>query len=204
MKYLNVYLWGIMFFFRGDQPDVDTMFLNWNKATISDIQTQMKSSKERRAWYEDKITSLISTDEFSVDSVVESSLRYTFLSHLKLYFPDFFDKYYIIEITRIGEIQRIYKFVLDMSDYNQMVLYGYQYKNDWESIGTIKEIKLDINAELNQIHKEVGKGINLEDIIVTEFEKNNIKSSKYFVHFTLAKECFVRDILSHYISLYYK
>ena len=205
MKILSSCLSIIMLFHQGTQSDIDALYLGWNKATLADMKHQLQNvPDEQKEWYQNNIDALHSTGNLNADSIDKESLRHTFLSHLTTRFPKLFDNFLVIEITKSGEIQKIFKFVLDISDCTHPVIYGYQYKGEWESIGIIKDAKLTVNKDLDQIQTAPQKGFNFEDIIVTRFVSGKVKSSKYFAHFTLAEKSFVTDVLSRYISSYIK
>jgi len=204
MKILSICL-SIIMLLQETQPGVDALYLGWNRATLADMKHQLQSvPAEQKEWYQNNIDALHSTGNLNTDSIDKESLRHTFLSHLTSRFPKLFDNFLVIEITTSGEIQKIFKFVLDISDCAHPVIYGYQYKGEWESIGIIKDTKLTVNKHLEQIQTAPQKGFNFEDVIVTRFMKGKVESSKYLAHFTLAEKSFVTDVLSRYISSYIK
>jgi len=89
MKTLSICL-SIIMLLQETQPDVDTLYLGWNKATLADMKHQLQSvPAEQKEWYQNNIDALHSTGNLNTDSIDKESLRHTFLSHLTTVFQSF-------------------------------------------------------------------------------------------------------------------
>lgn len=186
----------------GQSSSLDEINIKWNKRTLSDMAAQLKSElNDPKLYYRDSINYSTYLEMLSVDSIDEISDRFTFLKHVSLFYPDFFNDYYVIELTKLGELLRTFKFIVEVNGNNTVNVYGFwRVVGGWESVGIRKGIKLEIRG-LNEILVDT-KGLNMERIIVTQFKGDNVLLSKYFGVFTLPGGNFIPKVLSMYLSSY--
>ncbi|RFM30668.1 hypothetical protein [Chitinophaga silvisoli] len=186
----------------GQSSSLDEINIKWNKRTLSDMAAQLKSEiDDPKLYYRDSINYLNYLEMLSVDSIDEISDRFTFLKNVSLSYPNFFNDYYVIELTKLGELLRTYKFIVEVNENHTVNVYGFlRIAGDWKSVGISKGIKLELR-ELNEIIVD-NKGLNIEKIIVSHFKVDNVLLSKYFGPFTLPGGNFISKVLSMYLSSY--
>ncbi|WP_143709037.1 hypothetical protein [[Flexibacter] sp. ATCC 35208] len=101
MKPLSTCL-SIIMLSQETQPDVDALYLGWNRATLADMKHQLQSvPAEQKEWYQNNIDALHSTGNLNTDSIDKESLRHTFLSHLTTRFTKLFDNMKVLFIVAV-------------------------------------------------------------------------------------------------------
>jgi len=93
--------------------------------------------------------------------------------------------FFIIEANRSGEIVELRSIVVTSSGKIPVpVMQAYVYvKGWWLRDGTLRRINADLKLDLTA--SKLGSGINPDNVIVTEFENYAIKTSNYFIYWTL-------------------
>ena len=168
-------------------PGIKTTFVGWNKATLTSLRTNIRLSKDiaEKRIYQNRLLAFKAYLSIKADNGVNSkSVRYQFVEKLKsdkLYEKDFL----VIEANRSGEVIELRSFVVTPSGKIPVpVMQAYVYvKGCWRRDATPRRINADLKLDLTA--SKLGSGINPGDVIVTEFENYSIKTSNYFIYWTL-------------------
>lgn len=179
--------------------NIDSIFVQWNKATVQSLFDQIKLQKDSsvRALYKNRIEAFKALNGLgdSLDEIVPNSIRYQFLSHSKDLLGKS-DAFYIVEANELGEQAEIKNYVICLTS-NVAHVYDSKFVNgQWIISADLREIEFDIKDSLSNYLTEFGGGFNNDDIIITEVKNFEVIDSKYFLFTTLVNSNNFGDLLS--------
>ncbi|HFG0566878.1 hypothetical protein [Flavobacterium psychrophilum] len=182
-----------LFSFGQQQPtnksfDIDKIFIDWNKSTISSIEKSILTTKNnaQENLYKNRLNAFkIFNNTLDTKEIDINSIRYKFLEQIKkdgIYIRDF----YIIEANHSGEQIEIRNFVIYQSTENNFKIKVYEFKNNlWYNKSSYKnELKLNDNLKMNLV--KFGNGFNQDDVIITKIKNNKINYSEFYLFTTLS------------------
>ena len=183
--------------FNYKKPGIDSVFVDWNKTTFQSLERQLQRMPDstQRAAYENRLSVIEGYLSIkNLEEVNNKSIRYEFLSKI---FSDLKRKsdFYIIEANNSGAKVLIRNFVVYLNStrdvHVDMYLHG---TKGWFKQAEVKNLDCAITDGFESNY--VKHGFNDDDIIVTKFEKNEVKYSEYFLDGTLSKSSGVKEILN--------
>lgn len=198
MSITSVCLLLTTFFYHNITTLRDSVCLDWENATINDIKCQIK---ENQLLSENAHNELLAGlgDSLGIKQT-RVELRCDLLNKIRQSNPLLFKKYFIIETDTKTDPTKSLALVVDVSDSNHFVLYTYQRLSyDWKLTGVLKDIKLQFN---NDLYSKNRRGVNMGYVIVTQFENDKVKQSKYIIGLTLSADSWVAEVLDGNSTLY--
>lgn len=184
------------------QSELDTAFVNWNKATLVSLERQLQSSTDsmQKALYENRLLTIKGYwDIKNIEAVNNKSIRYELL---KTVFANLGNKqkgFYIVEANESGSKVLLRSYVLHRKANNESEVEFYDFINGgWKITGKFKLDILYLQTDLKGYISPFGKGFNDEDIIITEFENGRLKESEYYLYSTLSMESKIKNVLDGY------
>ncbi|MEI6190680.1 MAG: hypothetical protein WCP61_09700 [Chitinophagia bacterium] len=184
------------------QPPIDSIFINWNKSTLISIKRQLESATDslQKAMYENR---LLAVKEYwnikNIGDLNNKSIRYKLIKTLFVKSNDKKKDFYIIEANESGSKVLLRSFVLWVDSTNTVDIEFYDFFNEeWQRTGKFKKTNFHFQIDLKNYISKFGKGVNYDDIVVTEFKNNQVKESEYYLYSTLSPESKVKDVLGGY------
>ncbi|MVT08692.1 hypothetical protein [Chitinophaga tropicalis] len=179
----------------------DSTCLDWEKSTVSDIKYQLQHTGNQEKEYFQGLLS--GPGDTTTLREQRRAARCELFYAMKLFYPDLFGKYFIVETTTDGEIKANMALILDVTNADQAVLYVYeQTGNAWMPASITRDLKVDVSKGLEGLRTTFQQGHNKDAVIVSEFEWGVAKSSVFMVNRTLAENTWVTNILGEYIPSY--
>ena len=183
------------------QPSTDSVFINWNKATLESLNRQKNSTTDsvQKAKYENR---LLATKEYwnvrNVEDLNRKSIRYNLLTTILKDPAARKNGLYVIEANESGSKVLLRSFVLHMGD-NTVDVEFYDFINsEWQKTGQFKKVSFRLRSDLKSYITPFGKGFNYDDVIITEFTNNQVKESEYYLYSTLSTDSKIKDVLDGY------
>lgn len=181
------------------QSRVDSIFVDWNKATILSLvkQKYLSIDSVQMGRFENRLAAfknyLELEDEYCIN---KKSIRYEFLDEILLMLGNRRQPFFVIEANINSYSVVIQNFLLLADSTNRYRAIKYIYSDGkWHAKNScIGSLFFDFDSSLNKT--EFGKGFNSDDIIVSFFGYNGIVESEYFINFSVSKQSGVREILS--------
>ena len=183
-----------------DRPvNIDTTFILWNKATFSSLKNSIQrvNDNAQKRNYENRLLAFQAFIEVENDNKINpQSIRYKFLDEL-LTRNNNKSRFYIIEATRSGEETKIINYVIYLRDKNMVSVEIYNFVNErWIKNAKSVNIDLPFPENLNTCIVTFGKGINQDDVIISEFINGTVRNSIFFLYATLSDTGCLKEILS--------
>jgi hypothetical protein len=185
------------------QGAIDSVFVNWNKATISSLERQIKSKTDsvQRSRYENRRS--VITDYLNIENVAgvnTESIRYRFLKKIFQHLENRrVSKFYIIEANESGSKVLLRIFFVYIDSMNNANIEFYTNVNQaWQKRGSCQINNFYFEEGLKGYITQQWKGFNDDDIIVTKFDKNVVQESEYFLYGTFSNTSCIKKILDCY------
>ncbi|TMI63523.1 MAG: hypothetical protein E6H07_12130 [Bacteroidetes bacterium] len=181
------------------KDNLDSIFVNWNKATFASLNRQLQSSDTTKM--KSYANRLLTINGYwgieGIEDINVNSLRYKFLQ-IVFSRDDAKEKdFYIIESNESGSTVRIRNFILYTDSMHNTQIEFYLYvNNEWKKQGTCRINKIDIENDLKKYIAPFGKGFNYDDIIITKFRSSIIDQSEYYLFGTLSSISKINTILN--------
>ena len=164
---------------------LDSAFVNWNKSTLSSLNSHIISATDssEKSLYKNRLLAFKSFIGIDGDNDINTeSLRYQFLKMISLDVAD--NDFAIIEANTSGEVVELRNYLITPGKKNVDV---YDFiERQWIKSKTEK-IALSENHNLGSYFTKFGSGINQDDVIVTFFNKEQVYASEYYIFTTLSK-----------------
>ncbi|WPQ65194.1 hypothetical protein SIO70_10090 [Chitinophaga sancti] len=190
MSMTSVCLLITIFFHQNITILKDSVCLDWENATINDVKCQLEQNHLLSGNAYKELLAVLGDSEIERSRI---ELRCDLLNKIKESNPLFFNKYFIIETNTKTDPTRSLALVVDVSDSSHLVLYTYQRLSyDWKLTEVLKDMKLRLN---NDIYSKNKRGVNMGYLIVSQFEKEKVKQSKYLTGLSLNADSWVAEVL---------
>lgn len=184
------------------QRELDTEFVNWNKATFESLERQLQESKDstQSALYQNRLSVIkgywnIETTE----SVNDKSIRYKFLQTVFSNLGNSQKSFYVIEANESGSKILLRNYVLHINHNGAVEVQFYDFAREgWRKTGEFMQDSLYLRSDLKTYISPFGKGFNYDDIVITEFENGRLVESEYYLYSTLSVESKVKNVLDGY------
>lgn len=184
------------------QSELDTAFVNWNKATLVSLERQLQSSADsmQKALYENRLLTIKGYwDIENIEAVNNKSIRYELLKTVFVNLGNKQNGLYIVEANESGSKVLLRSYVLHRNANNEGEVEFYDFINGgWKITGKFKLDNLYLQADLKGYISPFGKGFNDEDVVITEFENGRLKESEYYLYSTLSMESKIKNVLDGY------
>lgn len=192
---LVIFLFSISF--KEFTADIDTVFVNWNTATIQSLRQQFDSKEQLKVidYYKNRLAAFYSYIDIKNDSELnKNSIRYEFLKLIKDQLIS--NNTFIIEATTNGETVDICNLAIYFNDSNKADIEIHHYKSQgWQKTKVIKDYQLPIDAILSTQRVKWANGFNYDDVIISHLRKDKVLSSDFFLFNTLSSSA-IKKILS--------
>jgi len=178
------------------QPQIDSLFMEWNKTTILSLERQLELSIDtiKKSFYENRLLAFKTYLKINNSETINpNSIRYKFLTELSSSQKG--SEFYIIEANESGAKVLLRTFVLFTNPKTTKVDI---YINDekWKRTGFFELKDFSLKEDLSSYITL--KGFNNDDIIITRFENTKVKKSEYFLSGTLALSSGIKNILDNF------
>ncbi|WPV65820.1 hypothetical protein [Chitinophaga sp. LS1] len=196
MSMTSVCLLITIFFHQNITIPKDSVCLDWENATINDVKCQLEQNHLLSGNDYKELLAGLGDPEIKRSRI---ELRCDLLNKIQESNSLFFNKYFIIETNTKTDPTRSLALVVDVSDSNHIVLYTYQRLSyDWKLTDVLKDMKLRLN---NDIYSKNKRGVNMGYVIVSQFEKEKVKQSKYITGLSLNADSWVAEVLDRNATL---
>lgn len=176
----------------------DTVFINWNKATLLSLNNHINSSQtSAKEIYRNRLSAFKAFIEIDDDNKVNSkSIRYQFLDEIFSKANSKKKDFYVIEANRSGESIELRNYLIYINSKNSVDVDIYNYINGkWIKNVVTEKIDLHFDSNLKVYATKFGLGFNQDDVIITQFINNTINASEYYLYSTLLDVNSIKKIL---------
>ena len=177
--------------------NIDTLFINWNKATIKSLDDQISQTKDttQKTQLINRLSALkYYVDIKRIEEVNATSIRYQLLAEIEKFNYGKSD-FYVIESNRSGEKIDIISYVIYLNNPDTLNIYNF-IKNKWVRHSAFLGNNLNLDTNLKNYFTKFGLGFNQDDVIISLLNDRNVLSSEFFLFATLADIANIKKILS--------
>jgi hypothetical protein len=186
------------------QTDMDSMFINWNTATILSLENQTNEIKDGilKGRYVNRLESIKEYWGIKEKNDVNiNSIRYSFLKILLTDMNKNKDSIYVIEANTSGASVDIRNFLIHIDSNHKAIIEFYVFSNgNWIKKGGSILPDFFLKGKLSDYITNYGKGFNEDDIIITNFYFNKSLKSEFFLYNTLSTLSEINKVLDTYIT----
>ena len=182
---------------QGKDTNIDSTFINWNKATIASLRLQAAIEEQTKVIdsYKNRLAAFYAYINIKTDNQLnKNSIRYKFLTRIKEQLKQ--KNIFIIEANTSGEKVEIRNFVLYPNSQDKIDVEIYRYiLQGWRKDKVIKDYQQSIDTTLLSHRVKWPKGFNNDDVIISHFQQGHINTSEFFLFGTLSSET-IKKIIS--------
>ncbi len=176
----------------GDKPvNIDSLWTKWNVITLESLNNQINKAKNEKEkfMYENRKSAFKTFMSIPNNGKTNTnSIRFQFLKTIydkRTLVNDFF----VVEANQSGERMEIRSFLIltNKNKLDSAVFYSFD-DGRWKEMSS-KSLSSIYNGreKLDLKRTTYGEGFNNDDIIVSHFDKENIKSSEFYLFGTILK-----------------
>jgi hypothetical protein len=180
-------------------PNIDTTFMNWNKATLQSLAKKTTSKIDSTEEYFLKNRTLAFkafVDINTGDDVNVNSIRYQFIREVLAHKRNQ-ENYYVVEANRSGEQVEITNYLVYSDTAGKSYVEVYNFTNGkWVRGAAIHEVGFVFSDSLMLYREKFRLGFNQDDVIITRFENRKVVVSEYYLFTTLRNVGNIKDVLS--------
>ncbi|SEW51603.1 hypothetical protein [Chitinophaga arvensicola] len=182
----------------------DSLFIEWNKATIQSIENQIKvaTDKSVEALYLNEDSAFRGYIEIeNITTINRRSVRYLFLSAFNSYYHNCGDEIYVVEANESGERVRICNYVLSLNtatnsvDIVRFLLIGEKWIKDLGTNVKIDNLATKWRKFETQRVADTTQGVNDDVVIVTMIKNGVIRYSNYYPEGRLTNDNLIESTL---------
>jgi len=189
MAFLKFYCSVIVFLIVHISEDCNSLFCNWNKASIQSLRNSVNETTnyDAKRLQENRLLELPITLEISIDSLNKKSRRWKFIEQISRDFNWDGKNWIVIEVTRSGERLMILNYLIyyDNSRKTTVIKYEYNKGERQKEKEEILQLKgKDFNLEGMKV--PYGTGNYPHDVIISNFKSGTVLHSEYFLPTSLS------------------
>ncbi len=183
--------------FKKHTADIDSLFVNWNTATIHSLRQQCNSKEQLKIidYYKNRLAAFYSYIDIKNDSDLnKNSIRFDFLKLIKDRLNT--SNTFVIEANSSGEGVDICNVVMYFNETNKADIEIYHYKSQrWQKTKVMKDYQLPIDTISFAKRVKWANGFNYDDVIISHFKKDKVLGSDFFLFHTLSSSA-IKKVLS--------
>lgn len=198
MTVVNLYLFISCLLINPVDKDIDTLFNNWNKATLQSLRNSSDLAKKdyEKGLYENRLNALPAGWQIVEDSMNRESIRWKFLRKISLAFNWKDKSWTVIEVIKSGERIRLMNYLIYYSNSRaQIIAYDYV-GGEW-----VKLNERQMGLKMKDLTLKTTKGLYesgdySHDLILTNFKSSSILLSTYVLETSLSKSSKIVSIVN--------
>lgn len=178
---------------------LDSLFYNWNKATIQSIDAHIVNSVDQseKSLYNNRKASVLAIWDIETDSLNKNSIRMKFLDRIYHDIPLLSNDFKIIEVMKSGEKVILDNYLISRGVHGQVKAFKYRFtRGQWTKIAESHFSVNERDFSTKKAKVPLGSSKIFYDVIISSFSKGFVKSD-YFLYSTLSEKSKIASLILH-------